>query len=385
MKGWVRIGVGVAALLIGVGWAIMTDPSADLHEPFPWLVALGIVGGGAFFMAAVYGGMRALGWLVSKIVTWTKPTQAEVRTLDRLLRHGPPLPSEATEAFASNQDGNAPKSAHDDEAIKKSVRPHIARVTSNLAASFAVSAAMAALTDRLAPPSLAQNMAMRVAIAAVPLVLCALISRRVRYYRDTLIEAGATNTVRLLLLGYAGAIGFASGMAFIAWPQLSIARIFLVLAVAFAVASLWAHGMRRELPDWAEGLIASLIVMCAGFATAFLLQIMVWPDGIEYFKYAVGTRATIPEDATSGSNEWVCSFFAATYFALAIGSYVKTIMKGRDISLTFFFFHPIGGYEPWVAPRDKIMESPVGVLGAFAVYSRILFPLAVAVFLPLIL
>ena len=245
---------------------------------------------------------------------------------------------------------------------------------------------MAALTDRLAPPSPAQNMAMRVAIAAVPLVLCALISRRVRYIVTPLSRLDATKpTVRLLLLGYAAAIGFASGMAFIAWPQLSIARIFLVLAVAFAVASLWAHGMRRELPDWAEGLIASLIVMCAGFATAFLLQIMVWPDGIEYFKYAVGTRATIPEDATSGSNEWVCSFFAATYFALAIGSYVKTIMKGRDISLTFFFFHPIGGYEPWVAPRDKIMESPVGVLGAFAVYSRILFPLAVAVFLPLIL
>ena len=61
MTGWVRIGVGVAALLIGVGWAIMTVASADLHEPFPSLVALGIVGGGAFFMAAVYGGMRALG------------------------------------------------------------------------------------------------------------------------------------------------------------------------------------------------------------------------------------------------------------------------------------------------------------------------------------
>jgi FtsH-binding integral membrane protein len=149
---------------------------------------------------------------------------------------------------------HALESTHSEATTASRVRAHIALVTSNLSGSFALAAAVAGLTDRLVPQSLAQNTAMRITIAAVPLVLCFLLSRRLWSYRDALIGTALTNMTRSLLLGYAALIGFASAVAFIANPLFSVARIFLVVALAFAAASLWRYG---KLPGRIEKVIVS--------------------------------------------------------------------------------------------------------------------------------
>jgi FtsH-binding integral membrane protein len=389
MRRWSLIGVIVSAFIVGVVWAAVTDPTfqlAILKDPSFYAV----LGAFTLFAVAVYYSVRALLRLfefVGAIPGFVKPTQAEMQTLSRF------------SALPAVSERTAVESAQSDETTATKVRIHVMRVTCNLSGSFALAATAAALTSRLIPQSLAQGMVMRLAIIAVPLLLCFMISRRVQFYRDVLAGAAATKMMRSLLAGYAALVGFASATAFTAQPLFSAARIFLVVALAFAAASLWGYGMRRELPDKLETLIVSLITMMSGCAIAFLVEIIAWPEGIEDFKYSFGMRTTIPDPATSGGYEWVGSFFASTYFAMALGSYSATVRGGSDIKvapslvggmrspwlmLLFLITLPLGGYKPFIPSRDKLLESPFGALGALAVLSRILLPLAVTMALVLL-
>jgi FtsH-binding integral membrane protein len=287
--------------------------------------------------------------------------------------------------------------------IEISARAHIARVTRNLAVSFALTAALAALMERLEPQRLSHNVTIRIAIIAVLIPLCVLISRYIRLHNELLIQTGAIKTTRLLLFSYAGMIGVASGAAFTPEPLFSIARVFLVVAASFAAVSLWGCAMGRKrlhwLPRWAENAIVSEILIFGGTAISFLMELIVWPNGIEYLKYAGGFRATVPDAATSGMYEWVASLFVLAYFGLALGSYARTIAWtyspswDRNINsvpramLTsifpaFILPNPaLAGCFPLTRPRDKDAESHVAVLGAFAIYSRILLPLTIAALL----
>jgi FtsH-binding integral membrane protein len=286
--------------------------------------------------------------------------------------------------------------------IEISARAHISRVTRNLAGSFALTAALAMLTSRLDPPRLSDNVAIRVAIITVLIAFCVLISRYIRLHNELLIQTGAIKTTSSLLFGYAGLIGVASGVTFTPEPLFSVARVFLVVAASFAAASLWGCGMRRKrlrwLPRWAENAIVSEIVIFGGIAISFLVELIVWPSGIEYLKYASGFRATFPDAATSGAYEWVVSLFVLAYFGLALGSYARTIAwtyspswdrntnsVPRSLFTSIFpaliLPNPAPGYVPLTRPHDKDAESHVAVLGAFAIYSRILLPLTIAALL----
>jgi FtsH-binding integral membrane protein len=286
------------------------------------------------------------------------------------------------------------------------VRAHIVRVTGNMAAALAFTAAVAALAYPFAQ-QLPQSAAPRCTIVAVLLGTCLLLSRHVRLRHKRLIEAGAIRTTRLWALGYAGLIGLTSVVGFTAPSNASIAGVFVVAAAAFATASLSAYGLKRELPAWlpssAENLIVVEILIFSGVAFAMLMELVAWPHGVEYVRYVASLQPTAPADA---GNEWVWSFSLVAYFALALAFYTRAIKRTYDPSwdgniktiprgslfplsllpmpflplLSMFITNPaLVGYLPLARPSDKSVESHVGVLGAFAVYSRILVPLAIAV------
>jgi hypothetical protein len=293
--------------------------------------------------------------------------------------------------------------------IDTGVRAHIGRVTGNLAAALAFSAAAAALAYPLVQ-RLPHTVAMRGTIIAVLLVACLVLSRHIRLNHKTLIATGAINTTRLSMIGYAALIGLISALGFAATSDTSIAGVFVVAAAAFAVASLWGCGMKRELPRWlpawAENVIVVEIVIVSGAVFAMLMELVAWPNGIDYVKYAAGLLPTPPAEAGA---EWASSFALTAYLALALAFYARTIRPTYEPSwhgdintvpraslaplwllpspfaavlplLSIFICNPaLAGYLPLGRPRDKAAESHVGVLGAFAVYSSIPVPLAIAV------
>jgi FtsH-binding integral membrane protein len=291
--------------------------------------------------------------------------------------------------------------------VANGVRAHIARVNINLAATFAITAIVAALAYPVAQHGVPQSPAIRGAIVAVLLAPCLLISRYIRLHNKSLIDSGAISTTRALLFGFAALIGLASDAGFAAPSYTSVAGIYAVAAIAFGTASLWGYGVKRELPRWVTAVIENLIVveivLLAGIAAAFAMETL-WPHGIEYLKYAAGRRPTAPDDAGA---EWVWSFFLVTYFALTLAFYARTIVRTYDpawdrnikslpkgsLAALALLPGPIGallpllsptvsvvglsGYVPLARPSGEGAQRLVGVLAAFALYSSILPPLVI--------
>jgi hypothetical protein len=169
-------------------------------------------------------------------------------------------------------------------------------------------------------------------------------------------------------------MGVASGLVAAGLPLISVPRAFLVVAIAFAAVSVWGRAMRRELPPRVEPLIQAWIVILVGAATAFVVEIIAWPDGIEYFKYAAGIRPALPADTTSGGYDWAFSFLAVSHFALGFGVYARGMSGAfgpkRDEA------RPAGVLEspllPTILRRDDSMESRLALLAASAIFSRIM-------------
>jgi FtsH-binding integral membrane protein len=381
MKRWVFIAI---VLVAGFALALITDSSPNKWEilkgPFFWLVLLGIAGVCGLIWAAFYLGGMALGWTIGKNIVLTAPTQAEARLVaSYLVKH----PSSLTDPTPTSSSDHQP-----------AIRAHLTQVTALLAGALALSTAVAAITERLIPQSLAHSLSARAIIVAVSLVICGQIALRLRYYRDLLLETRAINTMRAIMLGYATLVGFASAVAFAGQPLLSPALIFLAAAIAFGTASLYYNAFRRELPGWlpvgTADLIACWIVFFAGVAAAFLIGSAATPEGAEYLRYAIGLRSTVPDE---GANEWVASFCVISFFALALVAYARAVRR-VDSGLSadngglgalaifplvgWFFLAPaVMQYAPLVV-SDWDRQREYGVLGAFAVYSRIAFPLAFA-------
>jgi FtsH-binding integral membrane protein len=374
-------------LVAGVTYGFMTDSTPNKWEmwkdPFAWLVLLGLVGGCALIWAAFYLGGMALGWTIGKIIVLTAPTQAEACLVASYLgKDRSPLPDPAPASILDPQAG---------------MRAHLMQVTAFVAGTLILSAVVAAITERLIPQSLAQKPSARVIIVGVSLVLCGQVALRFRCYRDLLLEARAVNTMRALLLGYATLVGFASAVAFAGQPLLSPAPIFLAAAIGFGAASLYYYAFRREPPGWLPAgtadLIAYAVVLFAGAAAALLVGSVTTPDGAEYLRYAFGFRSTVPDDASSGAGEWVASFCVIFFFALALLAYARAVrrvsggLSADNAPLGALAVVPIAGWF-FLAPAvmqfaplavgDKDRQLEYGVLGAFAVYSRIAFPLAFA-------
>ena len=291
--------------------------------------------------------------------------------------------------------------------VANGVRAHIARVNVNLAATFAITSAVAALAYPGTQYSVPQSPMIRGAIVAVLLVPCLLISRYIRRHSRLLIDSGATSTTRLLLFGYASLIGAASDVGFAAPSFTSVAGIYAVGAVAFAAASLWGYGVKRELPRWVtavvENLIVVEIVIVVGVLAAFAMELF-WPNGIGYLKYAIGLQPTAPEDAGS---QWAWSLFLVAYFGLALGFYLRIIVRTYDptwdqnlnnlpkassgaLALLPIPMSPVisaatlAGYVPLTRQDGERAQGVVDVLAAFALYSSILLPLIVVLFFYLV-
>jgi hypothetical protein len=285
--------------------------------------------------------------------------------------------------------------------VTNGVRAHITRVNVDLAASFAITATVAALAYPFARYEVPQSPAIRGAIVAVLLAPCLVISRYIRLHNKSLIDSGAINTTRALVFGFAALIGLASDVGFAAPSFTSVAGVYAVAATAFAAASLWGYGVKHQLPRWVTAVIENLIVVeiviFAGVAAALAMETL-WPHGIEYLKYTAGLRPTAPDDAGA---LWAWSFFLVTYFALTLAFYTRTIVRTYDpawdrnlknlpkgslglagalVPLLSPTVSAIGlaRYVPLTRPSSESAQGLVGVLAAFALYSSIL-PLLVVV------
>lgn len=306
-----------------------------------------------------------------------------------------------------------PVTASANPMVANGVRAHVASVNVNLAASFAITAAAAALAYPVAQYSVPQSPAIRGAIVAVLLAPCLLISRYIRRHNKSLIDTGALSAARALLFGYAVLIGLASDVGFAVPSFTSVAGVNAVAAVAFGAASLWGYAVKRELPAWVtaviENLIVAEIVILTGIVAAFAMEVL-WPNGIGYLKYAVGLQPNAPDDAGA---LWVWSLFLVTYFCLTLVFYMRTVVRTYDpawdhnlnsipraslglallpgsIGALTSLLSPVisvaklARYVPLTRPSGESAQRLVGVLAAFALYSRILVPLVFVLILYLV-
>jgi hypothetical protein len=307
-----------------------------------------------------------------------------------------------------------PVSAYANPMVANGVRAHVASVNVNLAVSFAITAASAALAYPVAQYSVPQSPAIRAAIVAVLLAPCLLISSYIRRHNKSLIDTGALSTARALLIGYAGLIGLATDVGFAAPSFTSVAGVYAVAAVAFGAASMWGYGVKRELPAWVtaviENLIVAEIVILTGIVAAFAMEVF-WPNGIGYLKYAVGLQPNAPDDAGA---QWASSFFLVTYFGLTLVFYMRIIVRTYDpawdhnlnsipkgllgalallpgsIGALTSLLTPVisvarlARYVPLTPPDGESAQRLVGVLAAFALYSSILVPLVFVLILYLV-
>ena len=307
-----------------------------------------------------------------------------------------------------------PVTASANPMVANGVRAHLASVNVNLAASFAITAAAAALAYPVVQYSVPQSPAIRGAIVAALLAPCLLISSYIRRHNKSLIDTGALNTARALLFGYAGRSDWR--------PMWASRRRRLPRSPAssrlrrphLAPRVLWGYGVKRELPAWVtpviENLVVVEIVILTGVVAAFAMELL-WPNGIGYLKYAVGLQPNAPDDA---GTLWAWSFFLVTYFGLTLVFYMRTIVRTYDpawdhnlnsiprasLGVLALVPGPIGAltsllspvisvatlarYVPLTRPSGESAQRLVGVLAAFALYSSILMPLVFVLILYLV-
>ena len=226
------------------------------------------------------------------------------------------------------QAGAAPQAI---SVIDTGIRRHIAGVTDHLLASFAVTALAAAATGFALPSALTQSNFWWIASVAAPLILALVLAYYRRRRRERLLSERDLKTTLRLLYALAALIGVASAAAFVGGPRGASARVYLAVALAFAVASIWGRAVRRDFSPLVERFIVAELVLLVGLAIAQIIEIIAWPEGIEYFKYAINLRQSLPDEATSGSMEWVASLAVLGYFSFALAYYARQL-GNRDFT-----------------------------------------------------
>ncbi|HYA79534.1 MAG TPA: hypothetical protein VED87_01225, partial [Methylocystis sp.] len=150
-----------------------------------------------------------------------------------------------------------------------------------------MTALAAAATGFALPSALTQSNFWWIASVAAPLILALVLAYYRRRRRERLLSERDLKTTLRLLYALAALIGVASAAGFAGGPRGASARVYLAVALAFAVASIWGRAVRRDFSPLVERFIVVELVLFVGLAIAQIIEIIAWPEGIEYFKYAI--------------------------------------------------------------------------------------------------